>query len=154
MKITFDLEDFWMEAEDGTLEESLRSHITHSVTCEIKNSIKDQINTEISKVVLAHVEENLTDIVQNQLSECVDAGVITKYGKEIKITDHVREMFESCNSWGTPDKKLESLAKDFAKDFKAQYNAVFAGKIVQNMKEQGLLKDEVVQILLEGKQND
>ena len=151
VKITFDLEDFWLEAEDGSLEDALRDHITRSVVFEIRNSIKDKINTEITKVVLAQVQESLVDTIEEQLGECIETGVINHHGNDIKITDHVKKMFEDNNSWHSPDKKLQSLAKDFAIDFKSQYNAVFANKIVQNMKEQGLLKSEVVQILLEGK---
>jgi hypothetical protein len=148
MKITFDLEDFWMEAEEGTLEENLKDHITNSVVHEVRKSIQEQVDTEITKGVTSHIEGVLSEIIQGQIAKCIDTGFITRHREEVKITDHVSEMFNNHSSWGNPDKKLEQLAKSFAEDFKAQYNNVFASKIVQNMKEQGLLKDEVVQILL------
>lgn len=44
---------------------------------------------------------------------------------------------------------IDGIAKEFAKEMEVQYSSAFANKIVMNMKDQGLLKDEVVQILLE-----
>jgi len=57
-------------------------------------------------------------------------------------------LFFKNTGWNNPERVLKAIAMEFGKELKLQYNNMFANKIVQNMKEQGLLKDEVVQILL------
>jgi hypothetical protein len=85
------------------------------------------------------------------LSDLVATGVLVRKGEEITMIEHLKSVFHNHHGWNSPDKKMEAIANKFGKELKLQYNNAFANKIVSNMKEQGLLKDEVVQILLEGK---
>jgi len=89
-------------------------------------------------------------IIDSTLTGLIAAESIMINGKPVTIVDHVKGIFKNNHGWSNPHSQLERLAKDFGKEIKLQYNNAFANKIVSNMKEQGLLKDEVVQILLEG----
>lgn len=150
MIFTIDIEDFWLH--DGTeLADELRRTITKDVVGKISTSIKEQVNAQISKQVEELIHSKIELIIDNTLSECIDNEVIAPHGKPVSITDHVKDLFMCNHGWNNPEKKLARLAKDFGEDLKLQYNNAFANKIVSNMKEQGLLKDEVVKILLEGK---
>lgn len=41
MKIVIDLEDFWLDEDDGSLENGLKTHITREVISQIKQSLKE-----------------------------------------------------------------------------------------------------------------
>ena len=151
MKFTVDLEDFWLDEDASDIETELKNHIINSVVFQIGASIKEKVDTQISKTVNEVIERKLTTIIDDKLSDLIDIGTITRNRKEISIVDHVKEVFEDNNGWGSADKKIERIAKEFGHELKLQYNNAFANKIVMNMKEQGLLKDEVVQILLSPK---
>ena len=40
MKITIDLEDFWMDNDEGTLTEQIKDHINHNVKNEVWKQIE------------------------------------------------------------------------------------------------------------------
>lgn len=150
MKFTVELEDFWFE-EDEDLSESLKAYIKRDVVHQIAKSIEGQVEKEITRKVSETISDKMSVVIDSTLSELVDNGFITKNNKEIPLVEHVKDIFNSHHSWNSPEAKLEKLAKRFGEEMRLQYNNAFASKIVSNMKEQGLLKDEVVQILLEGK---
>ena len=151
MKFTVDLEDFWLDEDASDIETELKNHIINSVVFQIGANIKEKVDIQISKTVNEVIERKLTTIIDDKLSDLIDIGTITRNRKEISIVDYVKDVFQHSNGWGSVDKKLERIAKGFGDELKIQYNNAFANKIVMNMKEQGLLKDEVVQILLSPK---
>ena len=149
MQFKIDLEDFWLE-EDDNIEDALKSHIINSVTHKIIQSIQVKVDAQIAKRVNEVISEKLDKVIDDQLDKLIDAGVITYQREEISIVDHIKNLFLQSSGWSQPNTKIEKVAKAFGNELKLQYNNAFANKIVQNMKEQGLLRDDVVQILLEG----
>jgi len=149
MKFTIEVEEFWIEEEDLT--DELKGHIKRSVVHQISENIKDKVESQITKKVREVIEEKVAIIIDGTLTDLVATGMITIDRKEISIQDHCKSIFKQSHGWGRPMDQLERLAKKFGEEIKLQYNAAFANKIVANMKEQGLLRDDVVQILLEGK---
>jgi len=148
MKFTIDVEDFWLEEEELT--EALQGHIKHNVVREISESIKVQVEKKISEKVKETIDAKIELVIDTVLTDLVSTGVIVSNNSEIAISTHVKNLFQKNHGWNNPAAQMEQIAKKFGEDLKLQYNNVFANKIVQNMKKQGLLKDEVVQILLEG----
>ena len=152
MKFTIELEDFYTDEDDSdSLEASLKKHIITDVTHKIQASIKDKVDKQITEKVGAIVEEKIIAAIDGKLSELIDTGMIRRNGKDISIVDFVKDEFQRTHGWSNPQSQIEKIAKRFGEELKLQYNNAFANKIVMNMKEQGLLKDEVVQILLGGK---
>ena len=56
MKITIDLEDFFMN-EESNLEESLKTYVKDNVLREIKEHIKEKVDTQITMRVKEEVEK-------------------------------------------------------------------------------------------------
>ena len=149
MKFTIEMEDFWLE--EGEIAEELKRHVQHEVVRGILDSIKDKVEQQITKKVDEVIEQKITLVIDSELANLVDTGVIIRNKHEIPLVDHLKNVFQTSHGWNNPDAKMKAIAEKFGNEIKLQYNNIFANKIVQNMKEQGLLKDEVVQILLEGK---
>jgi hypothetical protein len=151
MKFSINLEEFWMDEDSGDLECELKKDITNAVTQKIMSEIKDKIDEEIKDKVTNFVDARMSVIINDALEQCINNDTIKpRHGSEIKISSYIKDQFENDSGWGNPDKHINKIAKSFGEELKLQYNNLFANKIVQNMKEQGLLKDEVVQILLGG----
>ena len=152
MKFTIEVEDFWLDEEEIT--EALQSHIKMEVVREIQKSIKDKVEDQIAIKIKETIDQKIALIIDSVLTDLVTTGVITRNGVEISIVDHVKNIFQSTTGWNSPTKQIAELAKGFGVEMKAQYNAVFANNVVQGMKEQGLLKDDVVQMLLSDKKTN
>ena len=150
MKFTIELEDFWMEEEDD-LSDALNSYVTREVVSQISKNIKDKVESQLTKKIQETINAKLEVMIDVHLGNLIEAGVIVRNGKEISMVEHMKKVFKEDHSWQSVDKKIREYSKNFAKEMIIQYDAAFANKIVENMKTQGLLKDEVVQILLEGK---
>lgn len=149
MKFTVEVEEFWIEEEELSAE--LKSHVRSEVMREISASIKDKVEKQITEKINEMMDQKTSLVIESSITDFLATGTIVDRGKNVPITDHLRELFHNNTGWRSPQEALAKLAKRFGEEIKLQYNAAFANKIVMNMKEQGLLKDEVVQILLEGK---
>lgn len=150
MKFTIDIEEFWAE-DDENLSEALQNNVKYSVINTILSKIQDQVDRQITDKALEIIDSRLEEIIDTRIAEVVDTETIRRYGEEIPIVDHIKKIFQDNTGWNNADAKIARVAKEFGEELKLQYNNAFANKIVQNMKEQGLLKDEVVSILLEDK---
>ena len=151
IKFTVEVDEFWMD-EDDDLSAKLQSYVSRDVVSQIEKRIEDKVKALIDEKIMKIIESKIEPIIDAELDRIVEAGMITpRYAStEITITDHIKKLFTQHNGW-TPDKQVKHIAQNFAEECKLQYNAAFANHIVQGMKEQGLLKDDVVQILLEKK---
>jgi len=148
MKFEIDIKDFWLD-DDDDIEPALIKHIVSSVTKKITESIQEKVDETITLKVKECIEARLSAVISDQIQKCMDEGTIVRGGMDIKIIDYVKDRFENNHSWGSPNACIDKAAERFGKEFKAQYNTIFAGKIVEKMKEQGFLKDDVVKMLLE-----
>ena len=145
MKFTIELEDFWME-EEGTIEEQLKEHITHSVISEIRTKLKDQIDTTITKVVKEQFENSLESEIAMITRAVIESETVkTGSGKDsprIAIKDWIIQKIESKDSWNNPQKELQKFAAKYMDEIKAQYDFIYASSVVQKMGELGMLKDD------------
>jgi len=149
MKITVELNDFWIE--EGELNSALSSEIKRSVIHQITKSIQDKVDIEITKKVEKVINGKIAAVIDMHIADCVNSGEITVNKAQISIKDHLQNMFNSNTGWNNPRDQLIRLANDFGKQLKSQYDVAFANRIVIAIREQGMLKDEVVQMLLENK---
>ena len=150
MKFTVEVDEFWLD-EESELAPALRNIIKHDVVNQISNNIKDNVQKEITEKVTVFINDVISSAINEKISEIMATGVIKqRNGTEISITDHVTAMFNNNSGWNSVSNHIDKFAKSFADELKRQYNAAFANKVVLGMKEQGLLKDEVVNILLGG----
>ena len=150
MKFTVDIEEFWLEEEDD-LSSALKSHISNTVVMKISKDIEGQVEKQITKKVAEAIDQKISPLIENKLTDLMATGIIVKNGSEISIDDYIKNKFQQNTGWNNQEEYIKKIAHAFGKEIKAQYNAAFANQVVVGMKEQGLLKDDVVQILLEGK---
>jgi len=149
MKFTVEVKDFWLDEEELT--ETLQSYVKTEVVREIQASIKDKVEKQIAVKVKDVIDHKIALVIDSALTDLIAAETITYNRQEISIKQHVKNLFHSSTGWSNPNNQIANLAKEFGAEMKAQYNAVFANNVVQGMKEQGLLKDDVVQMLLSDK---
>ena len=146
MKFEVELKDFWLEEEEITTE--LKKFIIKEVVTQISKSIENHVRTEISEKVEGFMREALARIISETLKECIDTGRIIRDQKEILITTHIKNVFQNSQGWNNPNEYIAQLAKKFGDVTKASYDAAFANRIVAALNEQGMLKDEVVKLLI------
>ena len=148
MKITIDVSEFWLE--EGELEEGLKIHIKHDVLETIRKEIKDKVDLHIAAAIKQEIEGRMSEIIDSQLSAFVAEGVIgARSGREaVPFNQHFKELFESNTGWNSPTQKIADLAKKFGDELKARYDVVFANRIVVKLNEQGMLKEDVVRLLI------
>ena len=146
MKFTIEVEDFWLEEEELT--EALSSHIQSEVIHTISASIKEKTEKQITEKIKEVIDKKIELVIDSTLTDLIAVGTIKVYGDEISIVDHIKSIFQEHNRWKDPSSQIKAIAKDFTSELKKQYDMVFANKIVVQMKEQGFLKDDLVQVLL------
>lgn len=149
MKFIIEVEDFWLDEEE--IDDALKSHVLNTVTHKITGSIKDQVDKEITKKVTETIHKNLDSIIDAKLTELIETGTILINKEPISMVKHLKNLFQDNRGWSSIGNQVENYSNKFCKEMKLQYNAAFATKIVMGMKEQGLLKPELVQMLLEDK---
>lgn len=147
MKFTIEVDDFWLDEEE--LSEALSSHVTREVVGKISASIKGQVETQITKKVNETIHAKLDVLIDVHLGNLIDSSVIIQNGKEILISEHIKELFMDDRGWNNVNTKIKEYSQKYSKEMKLQYDAAFATKVVMNMKEQGLLKNDVVKMLLD-----
>ena len=146
MKFTVDVEDFYLE--DGELSVELARGIKEDVINQMKKKVEDRIDAQIVVKVTGAINDHLDLVIKNKLSELLETGTIIKSGKVVKVTDLLNEMFVANQGWNNPRDQIASLAKKFGEELKQRYDAIFANRIVVKLNEQGMLKDEVVKLLI------
>jgi C-terminal processing protease CtpA/Prc len=149
MKITVDIEEFWIDSDSGKISDGLRDYVSHTVVKEIYAEIGEQINLEITKQCTEIIKTQINAIISKELEELVEKETIIYNRKEVKISDHIKEVFQNNTGWNNPNDVIKKIADRFGDELKMQYNKVFATHIVVALKNQGMLKDDVAQMLLE-----
>lgn len=150
MKITVELDDFWMDGEQG-LDEALKEHVTQSVIGRIRESIDKKIDQEIATQCRESIEKQLATQIKKYISKFLKKGMIKPQDQstEVLIEDYIKDKLMSHNGWGDGKDPINAISEALGKELKARYDMLFASQIVIKMGKQGLLKPGVVDTLLE-----
>ena len=146
MKFTIEVEEFWADEEE--LSAALQNHVIQVVTTQIFGVIKDKVDADITAQVNAAIKTQLDKIINDRLTELMAVGKIIIDKQEVSIVDHIKKVFEQNIGWSNPRDQVAALAKQFGAQLKTQYDVLFANRIVVKLNEQGMLKDEVVRLLI------
>ena len=149
MKIIVDIEEFWTEEDGENLSVSLKHSVKGAVISEIQTRIKSQVDKEITEKCTAFIQDKLSKLIESKLTEIFATETIRVNSQEILIADHVKSLFDRNHGWNSPNEIMKKIADNFCKELKAQYNNVFATKIVLSLKDQGMLKEDVAKLLLQ-----
>ena len=154
--VTVDLEDLFVEGEETTITEEVKSAIMAKIKQEAIGNLSKQSLEVISHQIKEELAASIPTIVTSRISEVISNNKIRKasYNEDlITIQEYIEK--EISNKYATSsdiDRYLHSVvnqqAKDIAEELKTRYDANFALQIVNNMKNMGMLKDDVSQMLL------
>ncbi len=159
MKIEIDVDDLlegmlqdgeWGTEISGSIKDefqnSIKKSILHDFTEKLKPRIEKQVSETLTPLIEGSIQPKVDEIINNIINDgTIDFG----RGEEKTFESKIKELFSSRSGWNNPSDYMEKIAKKYATEMKAQYNNVFASMIVNNMNEQGLLKDDFSRLLLE-----
>lgn len=160
LNIEVDLDDFY--TEDFQCDSDLGARADNSISQEIVNIVKGEVNRAISAQVGKSVEllakkaleefgeEKAKTIVDFKMEQFLQSGMVAKNfnSKEmIPIEDRLREIFDSSSSWQNPYDSMKKIGEGFAKECRSRYDMAFASNIVTGLEKQGLLKPGVFESL-------
>jgi len=152
MKITVDLQNFFLE-EDESIQEGLKRSIIEESVFQIKDYLKDRIAVEITSKVKEIVNEHLSTQISEVIADCIANHKIKgRYhgDPEMTIQEYVHKQFHDEASKKAPTHEyIEKEAKKLGDEIKKRYDMSFAAGIVQKMHENNLLKDENLSKLLQ-----
>lgn len=152
LSVEIDLNDFYPENFDSG---------ECSIAAEIKDLVRCQVRTEISKHISDDIKELISDsynefakdkmklIVDHQMESFVNEGMVSESvrSKElIPIKDELREVFDQ-SGWNSPYDKMEKMSKKFGEEMRKRYDLAFASNIVKSLNQQNLLVDGVEKLL-------
>lgn len=147
MKFTVDVENFWIEEAD--LSKELQSQVQRHIVAEIRESVKTQVNNFMDQHIRAVINAELQSRVQILMDEIIATGKIKgDYSSDPQIT--VKEYIVKNFANRKPD-ITAAIAKQVTQHFeelKNRYDLLFATQLITKIKEQGMLKDEAVKMLL------
>lgn len=151
MKFTIEIEDFYLD-EEKELEPALKQSIIHEVVGEIKKSIQVKIEDHIKTEVKRQVEDGLYRKINFAIAEIVETEKVKsdEYNSKemIPLKDFIKKIFVANTGWNSPTDTIKNLAKKFGDEMKIRYDIMFATQIVNKMKENNFLRDDVAEKLL------
>ena len=159
LKIELDVDDLlegmiqdgeWGAEISGSIKDEFQNSIKQSVLHEFTEKLKPRIEKNVSETLLPLMEGVIQPKVDEVINNIINDGAIN-FGRNDVCTfeSKIKDLFSSRSGWNNPQEQMQVIAKKYAMEMKAQYNNVFASMIVNNMNEQGLLKDDFSKLLLE-----
>lgn len=151
IKIELEVDDLISDMyadQESDISVAIKDQIIMGVSREILRKIDDEVTQEILLKVSGIANEKIAEVANNTISRVLSGGIINTRKGKMSIDEHILNLFNNHQNWNSPEAYLEKKAKQFATDMKARADVIFATKIVMNIKEQGLLKDGVAEMLL------
>lgn len=151
MKFTVEIDEFWLDEDSNGFEEELKQSIKIDVCRQIKDLMLSHIENEITNVVKQQVSDSLREQIQALVANVISTGKIreSSYSNtEISIEDWIKSQFNANCGFHNADAKITELAKKFGDEMKQRYDLLFASQIVAKLDEHGLLKEDIAELLL------
>lgn len=152
INVEIDLDDILYDLAadgEGDISEMVKGQIIREAAGIILPKIKEGTKSAIKEKLDGVANKMMENIVSKEMDKVLNKGVISIGGRDLTIEDYIKDLFETNHGWRNPQDQIKKIAKSFGDELKSQYNSFFATQIVVNMKEQGLLKDGVAQMLLD-----
>jgi hypothetical protein len=150
LKVEIDLEDLTEDLfndENYRLKEGVISSIRRQVETDIKNNCREQIESQIRRLV----ELKVGVLIRETFLEWFKAGKIKSGSAEVPLEEYLLNYFTQQTGYTytqTAKKYVEDFAKNFAKELKERYDLSFAALVVRNLSEQKLLADDKLKELV------
>ena len=151
LKIELEVDDLitdMYQDQEIDLSTAIKSQIVSHVSRTVISSINDKVNEEILLKVSNTANEMIGNVVNSVMEKALAGGTLKTRNGDISVDEHILSLFNKHHDWNSPEKYLERKAKEFAAEMKARADVIFATKIVMSIKDQGLLKDGVAEMLI------
>jgi len=164
LNITVDLEDLFVETrEDGeiiNIQEEIKSEIVSKVKSEVWALFSKTAKEEINTLLIREITSIKDILITEKIRELLISAKIRKstFDKsEITVTDYILEQLkgtygETTKTSNEIDKVVSNNAHIITNQLKNRYDMLFASQLVNNMKQAGMLKDDVAKLLLPEKE--
>lgn len=155
LNITIDLEDTikdMLDEENNDLSSAIQGEILRSVMIQVMPKMKVSIDELVSKRINVIIKDRIEKRVDSILNKALEGdGLITINREQKTVQKHIEDIFNKNNIWNGPNEKIADIANKFSQELKIQYNNLFAMNIVLNLKENGMLKDDIALMLTKEK---
>lgn len=151
MKITVELDEFWMHDEQDLsteLKEYVKNKVLKEVSDYIKNKVDTQITMQVKEEVEKHMYKQINEFIANTISTGKVKGLVSPY-ELVSLEEFIKQKFEKETGWNSFDSKIKEIAQKHATDMKSRYDLLFASQLVAKMSENGLLKKDAAKLLLD-----
>lgn len=158
LNVTVDLDEFTLgdlyynEGDDKvTISKVLKREIINEVVYRLKSDILKDANKEIKEAISSAMKDKVDKIIDDFKNDNETFEIKEAFNSEPK-TVHFKEFvknkftFEFNNSYNVA--KINTAAKEFAKELRERYDFTFASLLVKNMQKQKLLADDKIAELL------
>jgi uncharacterized membrane-anchored protein YjiN (DUF445 family) len=151
MKFVVEVEDFWLEEED--LATGLQNAIKGEVIQRIREDIKKQVDAFMDKHIKEVLNEEIKVRVEVLMTDFLAKGKVKgsyTNDPECTVNEWIAKSFKSANE--TITKYISTATTQQVNELKQRYDLLFASQIVSKLNGQGMLKEDIANILLgEGK---
>ena len=147
--IKVDIEDVWTGEDD--LSNSIRSMIEKNVLDKIWDLIHDSIQERITAYIKGKIDNSLGRRISARITKIMKENKLPKGrgGSEmISIQEWIEDRFLKDSNWHSIQDRVGKVAEGFAKELRDKHDLLFASQIVSRLDKEGLLKDNVAQLLL------
>lgn len=156
INVTIDVSEFYAEEEGENFSDAIKNHIAHQVKSEMwakfkedaMTSFENQIKRQIDLDKDIKIKETIDDLFKNK-------AVKKKYSNNevVPFNDYIEDYFvsQSVNSNDFMNKvnnAIKTQAETIVKQLKDRYDLLFASQIVQKLNENGMLKEDIANLLL------
>lgn len=157
INVTVDLEDFYNEDDETSINEQIKNDIAYRVKNQIwkdfqektLESFSNQITRQIALDKDLRIQETINSFfTEKKIKKAYSGGAMVTCEEYISA-DLEREYLNSGN-------RFEALVRDalqkqstkIVNDLKERYDLLFASQIVTKLNEQGMLKEDIAKLLL------
>lgn len=149
MKISIDIEDFYMDSEnESNLEKQLKEFVIHQAVQTIWKRIDKMVEDQVDRTVKNLVENNLSVKIAGKASEIISTESLNYNGKQITIAEFIKQKFLENSRWGNPASTIKGIADKFGLELRSRYDTAFATQIVVALEKNNMLKEGAGELLL------
>ena len=149
MKFTVEIEDGWIE--DGELNAELKRQVISGIVNQITPVLAEGHIRLIGETAKKNIIKIFDDAANKETEKFILEGKVKsdRGNGLVTVQEFIKEKFDSSNSYSSQKELIEKLAKNYSIEIKNRYDMMFASQLVIKMSEQGLLKEGVLQSLMD-----
>lgn len=152
MKFTVELDDFYLD-EDEDLIPAIKAEVIGSVSNQIWNKIRDKVEKSVVDPLVTKIrgdiDKKINDMMMDKLTNIMKSESFkpNEYSKEMTFQEYLEKKMND-SGYSTLQSTIKNLAKEQTDELKKRYDLLFATQIVSRLSDNGMLKDDVAELLL------